>query len=74
MKKYYMHTINGLPAFFSGGQICYANCHQSARGHNILVKTLEQIKKEQSASTAYRKSHGWDDDLKLSYLLVYTPY
>lgn len=51
MKKGYLHTINGNPAFYikGNGQICYA-------GHRIrLATSLKQIKEEQKATLIYRK-------------------
>lgn len=68
-----MHTINHQPAFFSGGQICYAGNSHSARRYNILVKTLGQIKKERRESSQYRKEMFLDDDVNLGYIIVYAP-
>lgn len=74
MVKYYMHTINGVPAFFSGEQICYGGNRQEARRFNILTKSLYQIKKEQRKSTQHRRSNGLlDDNTNLGYMIVYTP-
>ena len=73
IKKYYMHTINGLPAFFSGDQICYAGNNHEARKYNILAKPLYQIKKEQRKSAQYRKANGLDNEAALDYIIVYTP-
>lgn len=73
MKKYYMHTLNSMPAFFSGDQICYSSCSRGARHHNILVETLGQIKKEQQRSNQYRKDLFLsNEDVNLSYIIVYT--
>ncbi len=73
IKKYYMHTINHQPAFFSRGQICHCANIQGARTHNILVKTSKQIREEQRKSNLYRKANCLTDDDKLDYIIVYTP-
>lgn len=52
----YMHTINGFPAhYYPGGEICYAD-----RAKPIpMCDTLDQIKREQRASVAWRKRQGY---------------
>ncbi len=55
----YMHTLNGKPAsFFGGEQICFAG----DRGGKIkLVNSLKQIRKEQKITKKFREKMGWDD-------------
>lgn len=71
--KYYMHTLDGKPAFYEAGcQICFAQQSQLAKGFNILkATTLAQIRKEQRASKRFRKSYGWDVST-YGYVIVYT--
>jgi len=61
MKTYYMHTINGKPAFWSenDGQICYMNVYGKA---SLLSESLRQIRLEQKATIAYRKACGMPED------------
>lgn len=59
MKKqttYYLHTIDGRPAFFDRGeQICFINSY----GPSVpdLVPSLRQIRAEQKASAAWREEN-----------------
>lgn len=53
----YMHTIDGKPAFFHGGQICFVR--QGVAMSELLVPTLRQIRREQQAAIAYRREKGW---------------
>jgi hypothetical protein len=67
-RNYYMHTINGCPATFHDGQICYA----SIRG-NYLVASLKQIRAEQKATEEYRSKRGFNVYNKYDYVLVTLP-
>ena len=70
-KKYYMHTIEGCPAFFDKDQICYAN-NYGAWAHNVLVNSLGQIRNEQKRSIKYRTDLGLEDSHdKYNYILAY---
>lgn len=51
-KSYYIHTLNGKPAFFDGDQICYATIYQ--RAGNVACKSLQQIRREQVKSERWR--------------------
>jgi len=72
MKKYYMHTIEGKPAFYSkkDGQICYA-CYFGAIHHNVLATSLRQIRKEQELSNNYRRENKLGIEYDYGYILVY---
>lgn len=50
-KQYYMHTLEGKPAFFSepDGKVCFMNSAYS-RNCNYLVLTLRQLREEQQKS------------------------
>lgn len=52
-KAYYMHTIDGSPAFFSerSGQICYMNFYGKPPK---LAKSLKQIRREQELTREFR--------------------
>jgi len=71
--KYYMHTLNGMPGFFDGYQVCYASASSGARFHNILVESLRQIWREQQATIRNRTNDGFTTGVRMSYILVYTP-
>lgn len=59
MKTYYMHTIDGRPAFYVlGKQICFMTFYGLA---NPLAKSLRQIKAERIKSVKWRKSKGFDN-------------
>lgn len=51
----WMHTLNGKPAAFDGQQVCY--WWRNAP----LAKSLKQIKREQVASTEWRRERGLSD-------------
>lgn len=71
-EKYYMHTIDRVPAFFDGDKICFYRKY-GACYHNILVKSLRQIKSERAKSIEYRKKRKFVLDLgKYNHLIVYT--
>lgn len=56
MKKVYMHTINGSPAYFSGSQICYL---PKSRAKNVLRESVETILEERRLSNKYRLKKGF---------------
>jgi len=71
MTKYYIHTINGSPAFFDGWQICYG-VKYSPHKHNLMSASLKQIREEQNITKNNRKFAGYDiDGDEYSYLIVY---
>lgn len=51
----YMHTIDGLPGNYRGGQICFSVVSQPIQ----LADSLEQIRREQKASEAWRAKKGF---------------
>ncbi len=54
--SYYLHTLNGKPAGFYDGQICYASFYGKP---TPLCSSLKQIKEEQAASRKWRREQGW---------------
>lgn len=72
-KTYYMHTLNGRPAFFGTNQICYMMPGDKAFH---LVSSLKQIKQEQKITICFRESKNYtknDLDLVYGYLKVTLP-
>ena len=67
---YYMHTLNGCPAFFGGKQICFMI---SSRKANPLASSLRQIRQEQRQTSEWRISHGYSDNKIYGYLRVLLP-
>jgi len=68
MKKAYLHTINGHPAYFSGGQICYLN----NRVRHPLRNSLAEIRADQRATLKWREKQGFKTDpSSYSYRMFY---
>jgi hypothetical protein len=58
--KYYMHLIDGRPAEFDDGMICYTHTGSHVRHGVKLCRDLKQVKREQAASHKFRNARGWD--------------
>jgi hypothetical protein len=58
-KVYYLHTLDGQPAFFDKYQVCYSTSYGEAVK---LVETLKQIKREQKKSREWRRNEGYSDN------------
>ncbi len=58
-KPYYMHTIDGKPAYYSGHDIVFL--FQGSQSHRVakLATSLDQIKAEQKFSQAWRNLRGY---------------
>ena len=74
-KTYYIHTLEGLPAEFSGQQIVFASFFGKS---NKLCRDLKQIRKEQRLSEKWRAQQGWSnrrnvDDMSIGYRRYETP-
>ncbi len=52
MISIYMHTLNGKPAAFDGRQVCYL--WEGAP----LVASLRELRRQQTASAAWRSKRG----------------
>ena len=63
-KTYYLHTLDGQPADFSGEQVCYAVHYGKP---NKLATSLKQIRREQQASREYRERIGFENDCEYGY-------
>ena len=75
--KYYMHTLEGLPAAYmpSEKQICFLS-HYGNRKSNSLAKDLKQIRREQKLSREYREKElhvNIENEFKPGYVIVHTP-
>lgn len=58
MTTYYLHTLDGKPAFFNGEYIHFSNGERGGQ----LATSLQQIRREQELSNAL---YGYrDDDLE----------
>lgn len=70
----YMHTIEGQPGFFDGEQVCFmCPCSQRRRDVNLVCTSLEQIRREQAASTEYRERHKFGNDTTYGYVRIFIP-
>lgn len=57
---YYMHTVNGSPAYFNGEQIVYWPNRLSRKHRPSMATSLAQIRDEQRRSSEQRKAWGFD--------------
>lgn len=66
--RYYLHTIDGKPAGFTGNQICFASKGNGWKAP--LVKDLKTIRKEQRLSLKWRIAQGFKDLGGYNYVIV----
>jgi hypothetical protein len=65
----YMHLLNGQPAEFADGLICFAR--QGAPLSSLLVSDLKTIKRQQQVTEEYRRRNGLSDwEFEYGYLRV----
>ena len=57
MSTKYIHTLNGRPAAFYGGQICYAAFYGKA---NLFCCSLSEIKHQRELTKKLRLARGFD--------------
>lgn len=70
---YYLHTINGQPAYFAGDQLVYAGGRWPRRPQP-LVASLAQIRRERMASHIWRLTKGFRSDItRYGYVRVSLP-
>lgn len=69
---FYMHTLDGRPAFYSARnqQVCFMNSYGKA---SQLCRSLEELRKQQKASEAWRKAKGLDTTWDMGYRRVSLP-
>lgn len=67
---YYLHTLNGQPAFFDGDQVVFACFYGKAAP---LAASRRQIAKEQRKSRAYRAALHLEDGDRYGYRRVAAP-
>lgn len=70
MKIYYLHTLDGKPAYFDGQQVCFVNYRGKAAP---LAKNLAQIRKEQQMSDEWREKQGYRLLFDSSHIRVAVP-
>ena len=72
MSVFYMHTIEGPPAYYvPGKQICFIT-HFGTAG--MLAHSLKQIREERALSVKYRQEAGiGEDGSRYGYKRVRTP-
>lgn len=62
-KLYYMHTLDGEPAFFQKEQIVFAEKRDHWQDDYpvcVLRESVDQIRADQKKHCAFRARHGWD--------------
>lgn len=60
-KSWYMHTIDGKPAYFDGRQIVFFMRHTNRKQARLLVGSLREIRQQQAASRRQRRAWGIKD-------------
>ena len=68
--NFYLHLLDGKPAFFDGYQVVYQTGRQSAAR---LEKDLRTIRRQQQATIRNREADGFPDSAELSYVRVRLP-
>lgn len=69
LRKAYMHTLDGQPAFFSGDQICFL---PPSRARNVLRGSIQEIYADRKATEKYRKKHNFRiDNVRYGYRMFY---
>ena len=70
MIKYYMHTLNGKPAYYDGERVGYGN----SRTKLSLCRSLEEIRDQQIKSDLWLKKKGLCDPSWIyGYVMVRLP-
>lgn len=69
-RTYYMHTLNGEPAYFDGDQVVFATFYGKAAP---LARSLNQIRAEQRKSGEWREMQGFKDHDRYGHLRVRLP-
>jgi hypothetical protein len=72
-KIYYLHTLDGEPAFFDGDQIVFASPGGLHRSQQKLCTTLRQIRRQAEASELWREAHGFKEYTEHDYVRVVVP-
>ena len=61
MKTFYMHTLNGRPAYYDGTKIVFAMRGGYVRRGQWLCESLDEIRKQQRQSFRWRRDQGLDN-------------
>ena len=75
MKRYYMHTLDGRPAFYSpeDKQIVFAERRDYWRDDYPLVvvrESVEEIRQDQRRTMAYRTRMGFKNVMEMDYVIL----
>lgn len=74
MTTYYMHLLDGKPAYFDRDQVCFMMRGGFTRAKQTLCVSLKQIRSEQKRSGQWREQQGYSDhDWEYSYVRVVAP-
>lgn len=75
-KRYYMHTLDGRPAFFhedgADSQMVFASLRDHWRDDYYVVQlrsSVKEIRKDQARHLKFRERHGWEVG-ELDYVIV----
>lgn len=70
----YMHTIDGMPAFYQTHQEAPQIVFVGARSRVVLCRSLVQIRREARATRKWRKASGYSvGDMVYGYCRVEVP-
>lgn len=66
-KTYYMHTLDGQPAAFTEGYICFA--YKQVLEHEMAT-SLRQLRRQQADCISRRSSEGLGNDFDYGYVRI----
>lgn len=73
-RTYYLHTLDGRPAYFNGQQIASATPGGYVRRGQWLCSSLKEIREQREASRKWRAQQGFSDHgWTLGYVRVHVP-
>lgn len=73
--RFYMHTLDGRPAYFDGEQIVYANDQatwEDVSNVCVLRRSLRQIRADQRRTEQFRKRNHFSAFYRLGWVIVGT--
>ncbi len=71
-KIYFMHLLDGEPAYFTGEQLCYlpTNSKHNWQKKGVLVETVDEIHRQQAASLEYREKNGFSNEAEQGWVQI----
>jgi hypothetical protein len=72
-KTYYLHTLDGMPAFFDGDQIVFTVPGGWHRNQQKLCTSLRQIRRQHEDSKRWREAQGFEEHTEHDYARVVVP-